>query len=77
MERSPWHAGEQQLQAHVGVAERMEAFGRKVIRTWMPDQHRAFYEQLPFMLYGAVDADGRPWASVLRWRTRWTHWWPR
>jgi hypothetical protein len=22
MERSPWHAGEQQLQAHVGVAER-------------------------------------------------------
>lgn len=65
MERSPWHAGEQQLQAHVGVAERMEAFGRKVIRDWMPDQHRAFYEQLPFMLYGAVDTDGRPWASVL------------
>ncbi|MHA3734173.1 pyridoxamine 5'-phosphate oxidase family protein [Pseudomonas sp. Eth.TT006] len=65
MERSPWHAGEQQLQAHVGVAERMEAFGRKVIRSWMPDQHRAFYQQLPFLLYGAVDADGRPWASVL------------
>jgi ferredoxin-NADP reductase/predicted pyridoxine 5'-phosphate oxidase superfamily flavin-nucleotide-binding protein len=65
MERSPWHAGEQQLQAKVGVAERMEAFGRKVIRTWMPDQHREFYQQLPFMLYGAVDAQGRPWASVL------------
>ncbi|MFJ2320590.1 pyridoxamine 5'-phosphate oxidase family protein [Pseudomonas sp. NPDC087817] len=65
MERSPWHAGEQQLQAHVGVAERMEEFGRKVIRTWMPDQHREFYQQLPFMLYGAVDAEGRPWASVL------------
>ena len=65
MERSPWHAGEQQLQAHAGVAERMEAFGRKVIRTWMPDQHREFYQQLPFMLYGAVDAQGRPWASVL------------
>ncbi|MFJ4249552.1 pyridoxamine 5'-phosphate oxidase family protein [Pseudomonas sp. NPDC089741] len=65
MEGSPWHAGEQQLQAHVGVAERMEAFGRKVIRTWMPDQHREFYQQLPFLLYGAVDAHGRPWASVL------------
>ncbi len=65
MERSPWHAGEQQLQAHVGVAERMEAFGRKVIRRWMPDQHREFYRQLPFMLLGAVDAQGRPWASVL------------
>lgn len=65
MERSPWHAGERQLQAQVGVAERMEEFGRKVIRTWMPDQHRQFYQQLPFMLFGAVDADGRPWASVL------------
>lgn len=65
MERSPWHAGERQLQEKVGVAERMEAFGRKVIRTWMPDQHREFYQQLPFMLFGAVDADGRPWASVL------------
>ncbi|MCY0107572.1 pyridoxamine 5'-phosphate oxidase family protein [Pseudomonas monsensis] len=65
MERSPWHAGERQLQEKVGVAARMEAFGRKVIRTWMPDQHREFYQQLPFMLFGAVDAEGRPWASVL------------
>lgn len=65
MDRSPWHAGEKQLQAHVGVAERMEAFGRKVIRSEMPDQHRTFYQQLLFMLYGAVDADGHPWASIL------------
>ena len=65
MDRSPWHAGEKQLQAHVGVAERMEAFGRRVIRTGMPDQHRTFYQQLPFMLYGAVDADGKPWASII------------
>jgi ferredoxin-NADP reductase/predicted pyridoxine 5'-phosphate oxidase superfamily flavin-nucleotide-binding protein len=65
MDRSPWHAGEKQLQAHVGVAERMEAFGRRVIRTEMPDQHRTFYQQLPFMLYGAVDAEGNPWASLL------------
>lgn len=62
---SPWHAGEKQLQAHVGVAERMDAFGHKVIRTEMPDQHRQFYRQLPFVLYGAVDADGNPWASIL------------
>jgi len=65
MDRSPWHAGEKQLQAHVGVAERMEVFGRKVIRSEMPDQHRTFYQQLPFMLYGVVDADGHPWASIL------------
>lgn len=65
MDRSPWHAGEKQLQAHVGVAERMETFGRRVIRSEMPDQHRTFYQQLPFMLYGTVDADGKPWASIL------------
>ncbi|WP_248914595.1 pyridoxamine 5'-phosphate oxidase family protein [Pseudomonas moorei] len=65
MDRSPWHAGEKALQTHVGVAERMEVLGRRVIRTEMPDQHRTFYQQLPFMLYGAVDADGNPWASVL------------
>ncbi len=65
MDRSPWHAGEKQLQQHVGVADRMEAFGRKVIRSEMPDQHRKFYQQLPFMVYGAVDPQGNPWASIL------------
>ncbi|MEX5612780.1 FAD-binding oxidoreductase, partial [Pseudomonas protegens] len=62
---SPWHAGERQLQARAGVAERMEAFGTKVIRQAMPDQHRQFYGQLPFILVGAVDAQGNPWASIL------------
>jgi ferredoxin-NADP reductase/predicted pyridoxine 5'-phosphate oxidase superfamily flavin-nucleotide-binding protein len=73
MDRSPWHAGEKQLQAHVGVAERMEVFGRKVIRSEMPDQHRKFYEQLPFMVYGAVDAHGQPWASLLEGPPGFTH----
>lgn len=62
---SPWHAGEQQLQASLGVAERMAVFGSKVIRDYMPDQHRNFYRQLPFILLGTVDAEGRPWASIL------------
>lgn len=64
-EPSPWHAGEQQLQAHAGVAQRMADMGRRVIRDHMPEQHRAFYRQLPFVLLGTVDAEGRPWASVL------------
>jgi ferredoxin-NADP reductase/predicted pyridoxine 5'-phosphate oxidase superfamily flavin-nucleotide-binding protein len=73
MDHSPWHAGEKQLQAHVGVAERMEALGRRVVRTEMPDQHRTFYEQLPFMLYGAVDVDGNPWASILEGQPGFAH----
>lgn len=71
--QSPWHAGEKQVQAHVGVAERMEALGPKVIRNQLPDQHRQFYQQLPFMLYGAVDADGNPWASILEGQPGFAH----
>ncbi|MFT0868031.1 pyridoxamine 5'-phosphate oxidase family protein [Pseudomonas sp. CAM1A] len=63
--RSPWHAGEKRLQEQVGVAERMEVFGQKVIRDFMPDQHRAFYQQLPFLVAGAVDSAGTPWATLL------------
>ncbi|EKT4564204.1 pyridoxamine 5'-phosphate oxidase family protein [Pseudomonas putida] len=62
---SPWHAGEKTLQEKAGVAERMEAFGQKVIRDYMPDQHRSFYHQLPFMVAASVDALGRPWATLL------------
>ena len=31
----------------------------------MPDQHRAFFAQLPFLVAGAVDGQGDPWAGVL------------
>jgi predicted pyridoxine 5'-phosphate oxidase superfamily flavin-nucleotide-binding protein len=60
-----WHAGEQALHARLGMGERLEALGPRVVRDQMPDQHRAFFEQLPFVLVGSVDAQGRPWASVL------------
>ncbi len=62
---SPWHVGEKRLQERAGVAQRMEAFGQKVIRDHMPDQHRIFFQQLPFMVAGTVDAAGRPWATLL------------
>lgn len=62
---SPWHAGEIALQTRVGVADRMAAFGRKVIRDFMPDQHRDFYEQLPFIAIGTVDGHGNAWASLI------------
>lgn len=62
---NPFHAGEQAVQARLGVQARMLDVGRRVIRPYMPDQHRAFFAQLPFVLVGSVDARGRPWASVL------------
>lgn len=62
---SPFHAGEQWFQERVGVRERMEHFGRRVIRDHFPDQHRAFYQKLPFLLLGYSDEGGRPWVSVV------------
>ena len=62
---SPFHDGEVALQKTVGVAERMEAFGRRVIRDFMPDQHRDFYRQLPFIVLGSVDPAGDTWVTLL------------
>lgn len=70
---SPWHAGEKQLQARVGVAEQMEVFGRQVIRDYLPEQHRDFYRQLPFVLMGTVAADGRAWAGVIEGKPGFAH----
>jgi len=60
-----WHAGETALQDRVGVRERMAEVGPRVIRPFMPDQHRAFYQRLPFLVLGSVDATGAAWATIL------------
>lgn len=62
---SPFHRGEQAIQTRLGVRERMERFGRQVIRGYLPDQHRNFYRALPYVFVGHADAAGWPWASVL------------
>ncbi|MEO5794418.1 MAG: pyridoxamine 5'-phosphate oxidase family protein [Rhodoferax sp.] len=62
---STFHAGERAVQQRAGVAERMAEVGPRVIRSFMPDQHRDFFAQLPFVVLGSVDALGQPWASVL------------
>lgn len=62
---APWHAGEIALQTRLGVADRMAELGRPVIRDHMPDQHRDFFATLPFLVVGAVDEAGDPWATIL------------
>ncbi|HEX5091687.1 MAG TPA: pyridoxamine 5'-phosphate oxidase family protein, partial [Burkholderiales bacterium] len=64
--RSPFHPGEQALQARVGARERSERAGRLMILDYMPEEHRAFFASLPFVLVGSVDDTGRPWASLLQ-----------
>src|SRR5258708_4915933 len=62
---TPWHDGELAAQSRAGVAGRMAVIGPRNIRPFMPDQHRLFMAQLPFLIVGSVDAAGWPWASVL------------
>ena len=63
----PFHPGETALQQRLGaeLAERMQDVGRRVVRAEMPDQHRELFHKLPFVLIGARDAAGRPWASAV------------
>ncbi|MBC7172908.1 MAG: flavin-nucleotide-binding protein, partial [Polyangiaceae bacterium] len=65
MSRSPFHEGERAIQERLGVRDRMESIGSRVIRDFMPDQHRELFVKLPFLLVGALDGAGRPWASML------------
>ncbi|MFJ3486006.1 pyridoxamine 5'-phosphate oxidase family protein [Pseudomonas sp. NPDC090202] len=65
LEPSPWHEGELRLQRSVGAVERMVKPGKlQMARDWLPDQHREFYAQLPFVVLGSVDPQGDPWATL-------------
>ena len=61
----PFHAGERAMQARAGMRERLAQVGHRVIREAMPDQHRVFFRQLPFIVIGSLDDAGQPWASML------------
>ncbi|RJG13729.1 flavin-nucleotide-binding protein [Pseudomonas cavernicola] len=62
---SPFHPGEQAIQARAGVREKVEEIGRRVIRSFMPEQHREFFAQQPWLLVGSLASDGQPQASLL------------
>ncbi len=62
---SPFHEGEQRVQERLGVREKIEPWARKVVRAYLPHEHREFYQSLPFLVAAARDERGRPWATVL------------
>jgi len=61
---SPFHRGEREVQERLGVRD-IEDWARMVVRQDLPEQHRAFYRALPFLVAAARDAGGRPWATLL------------
>lgn len=56
----PFHPGELAAQEQAGVASRGAG-----IRNFMPDQHRIFFGQLPWLFAGVLDRDGWPLATAL------------
>jgi uncharacterized protein len=62
---SPFHSGEQAIQARLGVQDQIEPQGRRVIRDHLLDQHRQFFAQLSYLLVGTVDPAGCPWVSIV------------
>ncbi|KQP12850.1 pyridoxamine 5'-phosphate oxidase family protein [Pseudorhodoferax sp. Leaf267] len=60
-----FHAGERALQTRAGSREWLAQVGARIMRNEMPEQHRAFFAELPFLVVGTVDAACQPWASLL------------
>jgi predicted pyridoxine 5'-phosphate oxidase superfamily flavin-nucleotide-binding protein len=62
---SPFHAGEQWVQRRAGAREKAEQIGTRMIRSFMPEQHREFFARLPALLVAMTDDEGQPHASML------------
>ena len=62
---TPFHEGELNVQRRLGVLENVHSYAPKFVRNFLPDQHRAFYAQLPQIVVGSLDDQGRPWASMV------------
>lgn len=58
---SPFHADELAAQTRAGTGSRFGAG----IRSFMPDQHRSFFELLRYVFVGTADAEGWPLATML------------
>lgn len=62
---SAFHPGERSIQKRVGMREKIEAWGQRGLRDFMPEQHREFFRQLEYFFVATADARQRPWASLL------------
>ncbi|MCK0104589.1 pyridoxamine 5'-phosphate oxidase family protein [Pseudohalocynthiibacter sp. F2068] len=61
---SPFHRGEHAVQKRLGVRD-IEDWAQKVVRDFLPDQHREFHTALPFLVAAARDENNRPWVTLL------------
>ncbi|MBL4801898.1 MAG: pyridoxamine 5'-phosphate oxidase family protein [Emcibacter sp.] len=62
---TPFHRGELEIQDRLGVRERVHSYAPRFVRNHIPPEHSEFFGQLPQLIVGSVDKEGRPWASML------------
>jgi predicted pyridoxine 5'-phosphate oxidase superfamily flavin-nucleotide-binding protein len=66
---SPFHRGERESQTRLGIRDKIEVLGRRMISDHMSADDRAFFSRLPLLFLGTTDEAGRPWVSVLAGRS--------
>lgn len=62
--RNPFHEGELAAQMRAGAGD-VARWAAGFIRDHMPDQHRRFYETLPFMVVAGEDHQGQIWVTLV------------
>lgn len=62
---NPFHPGEVKMQQNENVHHLVMKYAPKVIRPYMPDQHREFYVAQPFMVAAARDKQGNMWSTMI------------
>jgi uncharacterized protein len=60
-----FHEGERSFQQRLHLEDKMAEIGSKFIRPFLLEQHRDFFEQLPFVFVGRLDDEGHPQTSCL------------
>ncbi|CAB9504829.1 pyridoxamine 5'-phosphate oxidase-related, FMN-binding [Seminavis robusta] len=61
----PFHKGEVAVQKKVGTHDFVMSYAPRMIRPYMPDQHRQFFQAQPFLVIAARDDQGRMWSTLL------------
>ena len=62
---TPFHEGELKVQKHLGVHEHVGSYAPRVVRPYMPEQHRDFFSAQPFLVVAARDSKGKMWSSLI------------
>lgn len=60
--KSQFHSGEISIQERLGITEQVAKYSQEFIREAMPDKHRQFFNELPFVIIGLTDHEGFPWS---------------